>query len=121
MEYKEGKNGNLKIPAPVSDRDDFIQGIGTKEVSIIIAAFFAVLILAFIISGITGNLIAAVCTAAFFLGLTVITVKRDSINENLIDQVRILYRYWKTQKVFVYKHYDFFSSEGSEDNTDDSK
>lgn len=119
----EESKGSLKIPAPVSDRDDFIQGIGVKEVSIIGAAFFVVLVLAVIIFGTTDNLLAAVFTAAFLLGCTVITVKRDSINENLIDQARILYRYWKMQKVYLYEQYDFFGcqQEDEEKSSNDSK
>lgn len=100
---------DLKIPAQVSDRDDFIQGIGAKEIMVIIVTF--IVLIFFVITGyaISKNLVMCFMIAAFLLGLSIISTKRNNYNENLIDQIKILRKYLKMQKVYEYKHTDLFA------------
>lgn len=109
---EEDKNEyELKIPENTSDRDDYIQGIGLKEVIIIVIALIIDIVLVACVYLSSGNIIAGLCTAAFLLGIVIITVKRDLINENLIDKIRILCAYIRLQKVLQYRQYDLWEDE----------
>lgn len=103
LEEREKKK--LTIPENTSDRDDFIQGIGRKEISILLIIIFAMLIFTVILIGMTQNIPACILTAFFVIGVTFISIKRDIMNENLIDKLQIFFRYLQMQKLYEYKQY----------------
>lgn len=105
-EYEQQK---LMIPAQTSDRDDYIQGIGKKEVMIIAIALIAAIILIMYGVLIGGNLPVWAFAAFFLLAVTVIVVRRDSINESVIDKIQLVIAYQKSQKKYQYQQYDFYN------------
>lgn len=115
MNEEKATHKDLKIPAPVSDRADVIQGIGNKEISIILATLAVLIIMVIVGSNITGNVPACMFTAMFVLALTVVTVKRDATNENLIDHARNVIHYLKMQKAYEYRHYDIYNAHAAEE------
>lgn len=46
--------------------------------------------------------------AVFVVAFTVISVRRDRINESLIDKIRFMVQYQKSQKIYFYHKYDVF-------------
>lgn len=105
-----GKNINqkkLSIPANASDRNDFIQGIGKKEASIIgIAILVAVVMIS--IAFLTGtNTMLWLFIAIFEVVVVVLAIKRDITNESLVDKIKFIIRYQKSQKKYEYKKADF--------------
>lgn len=109
MKEMEGKERNgLKIPAPVSDREDYVQGIGKKELYIIMMILFLAILFVAASFLLTGNFILPLMISFFLMGVTVIAVKRDASNESLIDQIRFCLRYLKMQKLYEYEQFDFF-------------
>lgn len=111
MELLDENKRPLHIPAQSSDRNDYIQGIGPKEVAIILAALLASAILAVFICVFTGNIPMGLFTGFFMIGSTIIAVKRDSINESMIDKVNIIIEYSKSQKRYEYRYDDVFETE----------
>lgn len=105
MENMEKKK--LKIPENTSDRNDFVRGVGIKEVGIILGALIGCVVLLIIMYSTSGNAMTAFFTAAFILSIVVICVVRDSANETLIDKIKIFIRYLRSQKQYNYKQYDW--------------
>lgn len=101
----------LYIPVNTPDSDDYISGIGRKEVTIIfISLLFSVFIGIGIIS-ITSNMINAVLTGAIIISSTIVIFKRDIYNENLIKKILILYSYHKSPKKYVYTYFNIYEME----------
>ncbi len=108
MEEKKPKD--LKIPTQVSDRADIIQGIGKKELGIIGGAVVFLIIFVIVFTNITGNVAVGIFSAMFLLAVVIVTIKRDTTNENLIDHTRNLIRYLRMQKIYEYRYYDIYSA-----------
>lgn len=107
MEEHEKESDKLTIPAQTSDRKDYIQGIGAKEVTIIVIALFAGIIFTGIALFSGGNVVGTLFFVIFAVAVTILLVRRDTINESVIDKIRIAIAYGKSQKKFYYKYYDF--------------
>ena len=110
MERMENEK-DLKIPENASDREDYIQGIGAKELYIIGVAFLLIVILVIILYVVTQSLPGAIFAGIFLIAFVIMLVKRDSINENMIDKLRILFRYLKMQKRYEYVQFDVFGGD----------
>lgn len=109
----------LKIPENASDRNDFVMGIGKKEIAVILISLFIAFIItiSFIIAN--KNMLVGIFIAVFVCAATVLIVKRDAINESLIDKLKFIIRYYKIQKKYFYVQFDFLDYEGEKAN--DSK
>lgn len=104
---EEGRTA-LKIPENTSDRNDYVQGIGKKELVIILSSFgIAIAMLIFALTT-GGNMALWMFAAVFVVAFTVISVRRDRINESLIDKIRFMVQYQKSQKIYFYHKYDVF-------------
>ena len=111
----EKEQQKLMIPAQTSDRADYIQGIGKKEVSIIVISLLigVVLVLFGLFTG--GNLLAWTFAAFFEIAVTIIVVRRDAINESVVDKIRIIKIYQKSQKKYQYKQYDIYNLDAEQE------
>lgn len=107
----------LDIPTNASDKDDYIQGIGRKELAIIAVSLIGCVIIAVITYSILNDMMKAACLAFIVLTVTVMIVKRDIYNETMIDKIRIMVNYIKMQKQYKYIQQDFLevSNEQRED------
>lgn len=99
---------DLKIPTNNPDRDEYISGIGSKEIGIFAIVFFVCIFLAIFIYKFTKNLPASVMTTFLIMAVTILLNVRDKYGENMIDKVRIAIRYFKMQKKYMYKKRDMF-------------
>lgn len=98
----------LYIPVNTLDSDDFISGIGSKELTIIISVLFGVLIIAVLIVAFTSNIFVSVVVCIGCIGLTIISIRRDIYNESLITKLKVIYRFYKAQKIFEYKYHNIY-------------
>ena len=82
------KRRDLYIPVKTLDSDDYIEGIGNLEVSVIAAGTVIAIIIGVVVSSVTQILIG--------LG----------VNENLIQKVMIVHRYMKISKQYQYQYHN---------------
>lgn len=101
----------LHIPEQSSDRNDYIQGIGPKEVAIILAALLVSTVVTIFVCVFTNNIPMGLFIGFFMIGSTIIAVKRDAINESMIDKVHLMNEYSKSQKRYEYRYEDVFETE----------
>lgn len=113
----EERRKPLDIPTNASDRNDYIQGIGKKEVLIIVVVMVASMVVAVIIYSIWQDMMAAAGTMFFLNAGTVMAVRRDIYNETVGDRIRIMAAYVKMQKQYKYIQQDFLEvlTSGQED------
>ena len=105
------ENVTLKVPENTSDRNDYVQGIGKKELAAIVCSLgiaIAVLIFA-LIAG--ANMVIWMFVVVFGIAFTVVAVRRDNTNESMIDKIRFMIQYQKSQKRYIYKKYNFLQPE----------
>lgn len=103
----------LYIPVNVPEREDYISGFGSKELTITGLSLLVGIILAAIIFIQTDVAFWAVGTAGGLVALTIVVVRRDHFDESVIDKLRFVYRYHKAQKQFEYHYFNIY--EGSEE------
>lgn len=94
----------LYIPVNTQDADDFVQGIGSIEVTIMGISMVISVVLGLLLFSISNDSILAVAIAAVIIAVTLLAVRRDIYNENLIKKIRIVRNYYKAQKQFEYRH-----------------
>lgn len=112
-------DGELIIPENVSDRDDYIRGIGKKEAALIAASFVLSMIVVMVLLSVTHDITSALFAALIIISFSIVVVMRDNTNESFIDKVRYLIRYQKMQKKYHYRYYDIFSAyKEDEENAD---
>lgn len=97
----------LYIPVNVPERNDFIEGFGGKElfytaISFVIGAILA--IASYLMLNI--EIFFAFMILAMIVTLTVMFVKRDSIDESFIDKIAFIISYQKIQKKYSYEYWD---------------
>lgn len=120
MENGKENGKPLKIPENASDRDDYIQGIGPMEVTIILISLVIIIILMVVIYVIGKNMALTIFGGIFLIAIVIMVVKRDSINENMIDKLRLFVGYMRMQKKYEYEQADVLGGgEGEEQNTED--
>lgn len=99
---KEDRKKPLEIPTNASDRNDYIQGIGKKEVLIIGIALVIGIMIAIFGYLTTENPMISMGTAIFILVIVIAFVIRDQNNESFVDKMRFMLRYYKMQKQYFY-------------------
>lgn len=110
MEQKE-----LYFPANVIDRNDFISGFGGKELMATLIAFgtaIAAIVICFLS---TGNMFLSVFVGIVIVAVTIILVRRDKFDESVIDKVRYIILYYRSQKRFVYDYYNIYEGRYASD------
>lgn len=118
---KENSNP-LKIPENASDRDDFIQGFGKSEAAAMLFSILGTIIAVCVFVNIGLSIQVGILMAFSMLAVTFTVIKRDRINENMIDKIRIMLRYYKSPKVYLYHHFDnLMEGDKNEGNTYERK
>ncbi len=102
MEEKE----TLYIPQGLKPRTELFDDYGTEElfqsiIITIIAGIIDILIYTF-----TKN--TAICVVFFLSSIagSVMMLTKDRINISVVDQVKFMVRFARSQKVYKYKYYD---------------
>ena len=117
MEEKDSTTSEkeLYIPVPIPDSDDYISGIGKKEVAIILIASLIATVIGVLLS-VFGNTIVGVGTGAFIISTAITLVRRDMYNENFIKKVLVFNKFLRAQKKFVYVFKNEFDTRFDEKN-----
>lgn len=102
------KKEQLYIPTKILDSDDYITGIGAKEVYIILIISALAAAFGIVFNKITGNTFSSVLVSVALIVITVFLVKRDMCNENVFQKVRILQKYSRSQKKFKYQYKNIY-------------
>lgn len=101
----------LPIPVNVPERKDVIPGIGSKEIGIIGIASGIDIIFIFFIYGLTSSLPAAMLLGIVMIAIVITLIKRDRFDENFIDKILIIYKFYISQKKYYYEFYDMYACE----------
>lgn len=101
-----GKNKPLYISSNVLERKDIVEGFGGTEIGIIGAALGIISIFFFVILISTGNVIFPFLMSVFLLTATIMIIRKDQFNENIIDKIRFVVLFSKTQKRYQFHYTD---------------
>jgi len=93
----ENKSRELYIPVNTLDAEDYISGIGNREVAIIAMALVGATVLGIAMAALM-NVISAVMAAASTLAIVIMVIRRDMCNENLIKKLRIVLAFIRRKK-----------------------
>lgn len=102
------KKEQLYIPTKILDSDDYITGIGAKEVYIILIVSALSAVLGVMLNQITGDTFSSVLVSVALIVITVFLVRRDLCNENVFQKVKILQKYSRSQKKFKYQYKNIY-------------
>ena len=104
-------NTSLYIPDNIKSGVEFISGVGWKEaiISAIVGAIavFASIIFNAITSQEHGFLIIA-GAAVVSIGVTLLVVRKDDLNQSMLDHGRRFLAFSKEQQKFKYRYYNPF-------------
>lgn len=105
------KQKPLYIPVNVPDADDYISGIGKIELTIIMSVLAIGLLITVPLGFLTGNTIICSAICFFIVFITILIVKRDTHNENIIKKIRVVFKYLKTEKKYIYSYVNIYEKE----------
>lgn len=104
MEEKKEKNLPLIIPANCSPMKYVIDGFTGVDLTYVCVDGFISIVISAITFVNNDNPMIALFILMFGIGLGIVIFKRDNYAENMIDKIKILSRYKKSHKKFVYKY-----------------
>ena len=107
MEDKKNDE-KLYMPVNVPDSEDYVAGIGNKELTIIGICLAVAVVMAIIIYTAVGDEVVALIAAGIFIALVILCVRRDPFNESLIDKLKIVIAYYRAQKQYVYSYFNIY-------------
>lgn len=107
MEEKK-TDEKLYMPVNVPDSEDYVAGIGKKELTIIGICLAVAVVMAIIIYTAVGDEVVALIAAGIFIALVILCVRRDPFNESLIDKLKIVIAYHRAQKQYVYSYFNVY-------------
>lgn len=106
----ENRSRELYIPVNTMDSEDYISGIGSREVAVISLISFIAIILGILISMLL-NVLLAVSLVALILSMTIMVIRRDLSNENLIKKMRVVLEFVNCQKKYEYRYSNIYEGE----------
>jgi hypothetical protein len=109
------KEKELYIPVNAPDAEDYVQGIGNKEISIITLVSAVTLIGAVIAISLTRNMLVPIFATGIIITFAVMLVKRDIYGETPIKKVKVWLDYIKSQKMYHYKYHNIYEEHRGED------
>lgn len=118
MENEERSDKELYIPVPIPDADDYITGIGKKEVVIILLASSVAVIIGILLSVYKGT-VQGVITGVTIITLTIMVIRRDFSNENLLKKLSIYYKFCKAPKRYIYVFKNMYDCEIPDEDEDE--
>lgn len=93
-------------------RQEVVSGYRTQDLMIIgiVSAIAVIVLLIAVMAGSTA-IIGYLAVGVIAVGATVIIVRQDRAGENLIDQIKVVWKYRKSQKRYIYHFKDEYMSE----------
>lgn len=116
MENEERPDKELYIPIQIPDSDDYISGIGQREIFIIAAMSLIAVVIGIALS-VLKNTVVGVSMGGAIIAFTIMIIRRDLNNENLLKKLKIYHAFDKVQKkyLYVYKNMYHCSTETEEE------
>ena len=96
----------LYIPSNVKTRMEFFKGYGVTELISTIIVFACLLPISLIIYKLKGNLLLPVVIEFIGVAGTIIATAKDENNLCIVNQVKYMIDFIKTQKKYEYEYYD---------------
>lgn len=103
------KRKDLYIPVKTLDSEDYIAGIGNLEVMLIAGGTVAAIFIGIVVANMTQTIVG-LGTGVLMIVLVIGLVRRDSVNENLIQKLLMVYRYLKIPKQYQYQYFNVLES-----------
>lgn len=97
----------LYIPTNVPDNNDFVSGFGIKEISIIGIGTASSVAFAVFIYMLTKDIVASVLLPFAAIAILIVFIRRDQCSESIIDKLKFVWYYIKSQKRYGYQYYDY--------------
>lgn len=107
---KKGKTMNKKelyIPTNVPDNNDIISGFGIKEIIIAGIGTAASVVFAVLVYIISSDIVASVLLPFAAIAILIVFIRRDQCSESIIDKLKFVWYYMKSQKRYGYQYYDY--------------
>ncbi|MCC8027688.1 MAG: hypothetical protein LIP16_20580 [Clostridium sp.] len=102
------EKSKLYIPVHTPDADDYIAGIGTKELGIIAVAIIGAIIVGITVTAIKQNTLYGVFVGMIIIAAAILIFRRDPYNENIIKKLRLVNSFVKAPKRYIYQFYDVY-------------
>ncbi len=104
-------NDSLYIPVNIKTRFEFFDGYGIKELlcTAITTAISGTIAIA--LNTVTGNTALCVLIVLITVATSVMALSKDQSNQSIVDQIRFMYRFLRTQRKFKYKFLDEWGDE----------
>lgn len=96
------KKETLYIPQGLKQKREYFDGYGNYELCITIIATLCTAILSYLINKISGNLILAIFLLLAIPSTTVLFVIKNNCNISVVDQIKFMIRFAKSQKKYPY-------------------
>jgi uncharacterized protein YqhQ len=93
----------LYIPIRTLDSEDYVTGFGKMELAILLFTTGIALIIGVIIAFLINSLIGII-TGIFIVSTVFVIIRRDNNNENIIRKIKIVFRYNRSQKKYLYSY-----------------
>lgn len=104
---KENEKKPLPFPIQCPPSRDYISGFGPKElVIVLISAGISIILM--IVLWFKANELLAVVVSITIIAITFILTRRNIQQESIIDQLKEVYKYHRSQKQFEYEYHDEF-------------
>jgi c-di-AMP phosphodiesterase-like protein len=105
-ERQEEKKKPLYISTNILERKDIVEGFGKKEIGYLMVALLISIILFFILYAFTGDILIPFIAAIMILTVVAMIVRKDQCNESMIDKLKFMLEFSKSQKKYEYQYMD---------------
>lgn len=97
---------------PESRAEDYFAGYGFKELIATVIAFVGGFIIAVVMYNSTQQVLYGGILGFGIVAIVILVVKRDKYDESLIDKLKIIMDYKKSQKQYEYEYYNIYENKG---------
>jgi Flp pilus assembly protein TadB len=109
-ERKEEKKKPLYISTNILERKDIVEGFGKKEIGYLLVALTISIILFFILYAFTSDILLPFIAVIMILTVAAMVVRKDQYNESMIDKLKFILNFSKSQKKYYYQYIDVLYS-----------
>lgn len=106
---RPNRSDTLYIPVNIKTRTEFFSGYGMTELTYTAMATGISGLIAFFIYAATGKTMLCVLIVLITVAASVTMLSKDQSNQSVIDQLRFMARFMRTQRNFPYHYTDDWS------------
>lgn len=101
----------LYIPLHVNNESEYLTGFGKRELKFVLTAVVIGIFLGFLWFGVNAQILSIVFPPAAFGGVVFALVIKDRTNESVIDKLKFMRNFGKTQKSYEYIYFNIYEGE----------